>query len=259
MLNPSKRFRRVRVGIYVDAFNLYYGARDLCGRNTAGWRWLDIEKLVEEQLSQHRSWGRTRISRIVYCTALRDKDGDVSSAQDQKNYIAALSGQEIVHVEYGQYNPKFGKGVLTKPKAGSGRKFARMISPGQKNFPPRMPFGEVRGADGNMHISIHYASYEEKGSDVNLASHLLIDILEKRIDAAVVISNDGDLRHPLKFVRTRAPVALINPSRRPTSQMLKGDTRDGVGNHWWSRLADVNFKQNQLPAKVGNQYKPQGW
>ncbi|HEY7200404.1 MAG TPA: NYN domain-containing protein, partial [Candidatus Dormibacteraeota bacterium] len=31
----------MRVGVYVDGFNLYYGARGLCGRGTAGWRWLD--------------------------------------------------------------------------------------------------------------------------------------------------------------------------------------------------------------------------
>ncbi len=117
----------------------------------------------------------------------------------------------------------------------------------------------MRGADGNMHISIHYASYEEKGSDVNLASHVLIDILEKRVDAAVVISNDGDLRHPLVFARTRVPVGLINPSRRPTSQMLKGEMSDGVGGHWWSRLTAIDFKQNQLPMTVGNETRPTGW
>ncbi|MGD8166690.1 hypothetical protein ACEXOS_005665 [Herbiconiux sp. P16] len=41
------------------------------------------------------------------------------------------------------------------------------------------------------------ARREEKGSDVNVASHLLIDVLEKRVDAAVVVSNDSDLWHRL--------------------------------------------------------------
>ncbi|PWV71430.1 hypothetical protein SAMN05421630_115133 [Prauserella marina] len=32
----------MRVGVYVDAFNVYYGARAQCGRGTPGWRWLDL-------------------------------------------------------------------------------------------------------------------------------------------------------------------------------------------------------------------------
>ncbi len=34
---------------------------------------------------------------------------------------------------------------------------------------------------------------EEKGSDVNLASYLLLDAFRKESEAAVVISNDSDL------------------------------------------------------------------
>jgi hypothetical protein len=42
---------------------------------------------------------------------------------------------------------------------------------------------------------------EEKGSDVNLASYLLIDGFRARYDIAVVISNDSDLKTPVEFVR----------------------------------------------------------
>lgn len=54
---------------------------------------------------------------------------------------------------------------------------------------------------------------EEKGSDVNLASHLLIDGFRARYDLAVVISNDGDLKEPVRFVREdlKAPVGVLNP------------------------------------------------
>jgi hypothetical protein len=30
----------MKVGVYIDRYNLCYGARDLCGRGTGGWRWL---------------------------------------------------------------------------------------------------------------------------------------------------------------------------------------------------------------------------
>ena len=38
---------------------------------------------------------------------------------------------------------------------------------------------------------------EEKGSDVNLATYLLVDAFEDRFDVAVIISNDSDLKEPI--------------------------------------------------------------
>jgi hypothetical protein len=35
----------MRVGVYVDGYNLYYGGRSLCGRGRPGWRWLDLRAL----------------------------------------------------------------------------------------------------------------------------------------------------------------------------------------------------------------------
>jgi uncharacterized LabA/DUF88 family protein len=43
---------------------------------------------------------------------------------------------------------------------------------------------------------------EEKGSDVNLAAHLLNDAWKNSFDAAVVISNDTDLIEPICMVTT---------------------------------------------------------
>ena len=40
----------MRVGAYVDGFNLYYGGRSLCGRGTPGWRWLDVRALIARRL-----------------------------------------------------------------------------------------------------------------------------------------------------------------------------------------------------------------
>jgi len=78
------------------------------------------------------------------------------------------------------------------------------------------------------------ARREEKGSDVNVAAHLLLDVLEQRIDAAVMISNDSDLQFPVQTARDRVPVGTINPSRSHTAGKLRADHQaDGVGNHWW--------------------------
>jgi hypothetical protein len=58
------------------------------------------------------------------------------------------------------------------------------------------------------------ARREEKGTDVNIAAHFLIDVMSKSVHAAVVISNNSDLTLPIRFVRTMVPVGVVNP---PTS------------------------------------------
>ncbi len=57
---------------------------------------------------------------------------------------------------------------------------------------------------------------EEKGSDVNLASHLLWDAFTGKIDVAVLITTDSDLAEPVKIVRSvvNLPVGILNPHQR---------------------------------------------
>jgi len=54
---------------------------------------------------------------------------------------------------------------------------------------------------------------EEKGSDVNLATYLLMDAFQKRFDVAVVLTNDTDLVEPIRVVNQQLnkPVGLICP------------------------------------------------
>ena len=65
--------------------------------------------------------------------------------------------------------------------------------------------------DGYQYVMVH--NTEEKGSDVNLASHLLRDGFRGQYDAAIVISSDGDLIEPLRIVKEelRKPVILGYP------------------------------------------------
>jgi uncharacterized LabA/DUF88 family protein len=65
---------------------------------------------------------------------------------------------------------------------------------------------------------------EEKGSDVNLGTHLLYDALKGHCDKAVVITNDSDLREPIRLaVMEGVKVGIVNPHRHaPTNKMLTG-------------------------------------
>lgn len=252
------RRRRKRIGVYVDAFNVYYGARSLCGRGTPGWRWLDLLALSETLAALHFRHGGL-VEKLEYCTALRDKDGDPSSASDQNIYVNALQVDSRVHVEFGQYNVKTGKGVLVTPTSNRKRRYARVESPGLAALPNWLHAEEVRGPEGEENLLISYSSFEEKGSDVNLATLLIRDVLSGNIDAAIVLSNDGDLRLPLHLARQHVPVGLVNPTQRPLSQMLMGSRDEGVGGHWWARLSADELTRHQLPHNVNGFIRPTGW
>jgi hypothetical protein len=67
---------------------------------------------------------------------------------------------------------------------------------------------------------------DEKGSDVNLASHLLMDGFNKSYDTAIVISNDSDLFTPVKMVRDELKnrVIVANPQERVSMHLRSAAT-----------------------------------
>jgi len=63
---------------------------------------------------------------------------------------------------------------------------------------------------------------EEKGSDVNIATHLLLDGFRNDYELAVVVSNDSDLLLPIRVVTEQfgKPVGLLNPQKDPSVALL---------------------------------------
>ena len=94
---------------------------------------------------------------------------------------------------------------------------------------------------------------EEKGSDVNLASHLLVDAMAGSYDVALVISGDSDLVTPIgmltrKFVR---PVGVINPQRLsgPDRRRLRGSSQlKQVASYYRGGLTWAQLERAQLSA-----------
>jgi hypothetical protein len=239
----------------VDGYNLYYGARGLCGRSAPGWRWLDVRALLERMLGQRQDWSGAALERIVYCTAVIDAASNPSGFNDQDIYLKALvAASSVDHIEYGFYVARVKYAPLaTKAPSRSAQpqvvhpQWPIMVQDGQGNPIPDATF------------MVSYAHREEKGSDVNVASHLLVDVMENKIDAAIVISNDSDLRFPVQYARTRIPVGLINPSRNYLAGALRGAATFGVGRHWWQQLQEPDLLNCQLPAQVGQYARPAGW
>lgn len=98
---------------------------------------------------------------------------------------------------------------------------------------------------------------EEKGSDVNLASHLLNDAWSGAFDAAVVMSNDTDLVTPIRMVTTERgkPVIVVCPGRWPMAPKLK-NVASGVRHIRRSMLKAAQFPP-RLPGTTIS--KPRGW
>lgn len=253
-MNDQVNHSGLRVGVYADAFNIYYGARGLCGRSTPGWRWLDLPGLAMGLINPQR-WPNAHLSRFVYCTAPRDRTGDPSSLADQQIYISALqhSYPRVMTVAYGKYVPRTKSGVLVD-KSRPPRRI-----PAPNPVPSWLPAEPVIGPDGHTELLVSVTTFEEKGSDVNVASHLLTDVLTRQIDVAMVLSNDSDLQLPLQIARHHVPVATINPTRNPTANGLKGVPQEGAGGHWWRRLQVHDFLVHQLPDPVGPCPKPKRW
>jgi len=100
---------------------------------------------------------------------------------------------------------------------------------------------------------------EEKGPDVNVASHLLIDLFEHSIDAAVVVSNDSDLKFPVHFARQHVRVGHINPHPGYFAGDLTGRPDEGKSGHWWRKPHTGDFTTRQTPEEAGGYRRPETW
>lgn len=253
----------MRVTVLVDAYNLYYAGRKLCGRGTAGWRWLDIRSLAAALVAEHATdWPSASIERVVYCTARIDAKSNPSGAADQDVYLKALlASGSADHIEFGNYIAK----VVKRPLATESIQTTRPGRPPRLGPPaivrPAWPIMVQRNGaavpDATFMASV--ATWEEKGSDVNVASHLLVDVLTDAADAAVVISNDSDLRWPVQEARRRVPVGLVNPGGGYLAGSLSGSPTAGVGKHWWRTLQAADFRAHQLPNPAGGKRRPLDW
>jgi uncharacterized LabA/DUF88 family protein len=173
----------MRTSIYVDGFNLYFGA--LQGTN---YKWLDIKKLCTLLLQPHN-----QIVSIKYFTAhVSSTKSDPEKPIRQQLYLRALKATTPeLKVILGQFTTH----IVTK----------RLVNP-------------IRGI---THADIYET--KEKGSDVNLAVHLLNDAYRNQFDCAVVISGDSDLAeaiHLVKSYHTQKIVGLLSPGKRTMSKEL---------------------------------------
>jgi len=150
-------------------------------------KWLDLDKMCELLLPNFE------VKRIRYFTArIKERPGDPQAPTRQAAYLRALYTLPKVNVHFGNF--------LTKP--------TRMALAN----PP---------ATGPQTVEV--IKTEEKGSDVNLATYLLVDAFRSDADAFAVISNDSDLAEPIRIVRheLNKVVGILNPQPVPSQMLMR--------------------------------------
>jgi len=167
---------RMRTHVYVDGYNLYYG----CLKKTP-YKWLNIHALCCALMPGND------IRAVRYFTAqVSGTPHDPDQPTRQQTYFRALRTVPQISIHLGHFLTH----EVIMPDAADWQ---------AGRFTPR-----------------HVMKTEEKGSDVNIATHLLIDAFDDAFDVAVIISNDSDLKEPISVVRNRfrKTIGILNPQAK---------------------------------------------
>ena len=206
--------------------NLYIDGFNLYYRAVRGtpFKWLDLRKLAETLFPEDT------IHEVCYFTALLDaRPDDPSQPRRQLVYLRALATLPGFKAYYGAFRSGTKRRPLAEP------------APGLPDY-------------------VLIRDSEEKGSDVNLATRLLVDGFNGEYEQAVVLSNDADFAGAMRYVRDDLGlrVTLVNPDRRNTSPRDLADAATYVKRLWKGHL-----RRSQLPDtltdEVGIITKPNAW
>jgi hypothetical protein len=255
----------MKTHVYVDGFNLYYGA--LKGTE---YKWLNVKQLIEQLLPATH-----KVSKIKYFTARVSGAADPDAPKRQQIYLNALETIPEIELHFGSFLSKsIWRPTLTLPVADRiihsdkeivlpagnhlvvGNRSDQRLPVG--SYPKR---GERRKSKNPRPLSdavltqVH--TMEEKGSDVNLAAHLLNDAWKEAYEAAVVVSNDTDLVAPIRMVTTerRKAVFLVSPGRQGASKPLV------MVSTFVRHIRQPMLAASQFPAEIPNTTvrKPPSW
>lgn len=185
------------------------------------YKWLDIDTLCKFLLP------KASIEQISYYTArVTARPHDPDQPTRQNVYLRALSTIPHLRIIEGTF--------LTKPTS--------------------LPLA----ADPTQFATV--IKTEEKGSDVNLASHLINDGHLGHYEQAVVVTNDSDLAEPIRIVRDelKLPVGILFPSKHLNPQL-----KNSVTPNFTKAIRSGVLAASQFPTiltdSIGTFHKPPTW
>ncbi len=189
---------KIRVVAYIDGFNLYFGLREAGLRR---YYWLDVVALSTNLLKPYQEliavkYFTSRVSGAHPADSPTSRASREASRLRQGVYLDALASLPGLEIIEGKF--------LAKSKL-------KCIRCG-----------------GLIH------TFEEKMTDVNIATHLLIDAHQNTFDTALLISADSDLVPPVKIVGNNFPgkrVVVAFPPKRWSNDLAQAATaRFNIGN-----------------------------
>lgn len=247
----------MRTYIYIDGFNFYYGAV----KNTP-YKWLDFKSFFQKLLNPQHD-----IIAIKYFTAHVTGKLDPRQPVRQKTYLRALQKHiPELSVHLGHFSTQ----DVLLPLSWNHKKFkdwnnskfkvrrfnVPVVLPHDRNGTVA-PLSSDQSKYGEKRFFVPIIKTEEKGSDVNIAVHLLNDSWLDKFDCAIVVSNDSDLAESLRLVsqQNKKKIGLINPRKtNPSRELMKYAT-------FHKKIRTGILRDSQLPSPIPgtNIKKPEEW
>jgi uncharacterized LabA/DUF88 family protein len=193
--------------VYIDGFNLFYGA--LKG---TPYKWLDLSALCQRLLPDNE------IHRIRFFTArVAARPNDPRRSERQQTYLRALRTVPNLTIHEGEFYISY----------------------------PRMMVYEPETPVGARRTFVQVVKSEEKGSDVNIATYLVLDACRGDCEVAVLVTNDSDLREPLRVVRDELGIVtgVVNPQR-------SGKRNRALDATFFRSLRESTLRQCQFPVTI---------
>lgn len=160
-----------------------------------------------QALSQWLLQAGQRLETTHYFTAyIRDNGHNARDCKRQSDYLEALQTRDI-DIQYGHFLEK-----------------------------PRRCF----------QCSATWTSYEEKMSDVNLATQLQADAFDDLFDTALIVSGDSDMTTPIRRIRDRFPgkrLIVAFPPKRNSAKLQRAA-------HGHTRIGKDKLRRSQLPETI---------
>jgi uncharacterized LabA/DUF88 family protein len=198
-----------RVVCYVDGFNLYFGLRD------AGYQrflWLNVDALAERLIRDDQELVATkyftaRISGGVPSDSPSRRAERNDSRKRQATYLDALATVLALTIFEGQFLAN----RVTCNRCGA-----------------------------------TWSTFEEKMTDVNIATEMLVDAFANRFDVALLISADSDLVPPVTAVLRLFPHKRVNVAFPP--ERHSKELKDSASGQFV--ITRGALKKSQFPDEV---------